>query len=306
MRSMVALVVVAMAVSGCGGDDKPTAPTVQPPPGMVWIPPGNVRLGQAGIAEPVHTVYVEGFYIDRYELSNAEFKAFIDAGGYQDSTYWNPVGWAWRVANGTTLPNVWNDPEFHGGGIAGNEQFPVNGVTWWEADAYCRWAGKRLPTEAEWEKAAKGGCETHGDPGQCEVSDTSTYPWGEDLSGAHANYNGSGDSYETHGFTTPVGYYDGSNHGAQQTIDSPSPYGLYELAGNVWEWCSTKFAPYPYNANDGRENPPISDNENSGRVLRGGSWFSIYGDGSLRCANRAETHPSVNYMGNGLRCAKTR
>jgi formylglycine-generating enzyme required for sulfatase activity len=240
------------------------------PAGMVWIPPGNVRLGQTGLAEPVNDFYVDGFYADIYEVSNAKYKDFIDAGGYTTEAYWTSVGWAWRVANSITLPEYWNETTYHGGGIAGNEQFPVNGVSWWEADAYCRWAGGRLPTEAEWEKAAKGGCETHGDPGTCDASDTPTYPWGEGITGPRANYYGSGDPYENNGWTTPVGYYDGSNHGGYQTINSPSPYGLYDVAGNVWEWCSTKYAAYPYNPNDGRENPPVSYSECC-RVLRGGS-----------------------------------
>ena len=273
------------------------------PPGMVWIPPGNVRLGQTGIAEPVNDFYVQGFYIDRYEVSNAKYKAFIDAGGYTTEAYWNPVGWAWRVANSITLPSNWNSNTYHGGGIAGNDQFPVNGVSWWEADAYCRWAGVRLPTEAEWEKAAKGGCETHGDPGQCDASDTPTYPWGEGITGPRANWYQSGDPYENNGWTTPVGYYDGSNHGGYQTINSPSPYGLYDVAGNVWEWCSTRWwYSYPYNPNDGRESPPVSYNECCW-VLRGGSCYSDYG---LRCADRNQDDPPIG-RGNavGFRCART-
>ena len=273
------------------------------PPEMVWIQAGNVRLGQTGIAEPVNDFYVEGFYIDIYEVSNAKYKAFIDAGGYADSAYWNPVGWAWRVANGITLPVNWNSNTYHGGGIAGNEQFPVNSISWWEADAYCRWVGGRLPTEAEWEKAAKGGCETHGDPAQCDASDTPTYPWGEGIAGPQANYYASGDLSERNGWTTPVGYYNGSIQHGYQTIDSPSPYGLYDVAGNVWEWCSTAWAEhYPYDANDGRENPPAAYDECC-RVLRGGScydWGSYLG-----CAVRTYGNPGNRYGNIGFRCART-
>jgi formylglycine-generating enzyme required for sulfatase activity len=269
---------------------------------MVRIPAGNVRLGQTGIAEPVNDFYVEAFWIDRYEVSNAKYKAFIDAGGYTTEAYWNPVGWTWRAANSITLPDSWNDPTFHGGGVPGNEAFPVVGVSWWEADAYCRWAGGRLPTEAEWEKAAKGGCETHGDPGQCDAYDTPTYPWGEGITGAQANYWSSADPYENS--TTPVGYYDGSNHGGYQTIDSPSPYGLYDVVGNAWEWCSTTWMyRYPYNPSDGRERPPASYDE-PGRVLRGGSW-EINGLSYIRCAVRyAGYYPDGRNVSIGFRCSR--
>jgi iron(II)-dependent oxidoreductase len=267
--------------------------------GMVWVPAGYVRMGLPDVVTPVHDVYVEGFYMDVREVSNAEYKEFIDAGGYTTQAWWNPVGWAGRVASSITLPYDWNNATYHGGGIPGNGDFPVTGVSWWEADAYCRWAGKRLPTEAEWEKAAKGGCETHGDPGQCDASDTPTFPWGEAISGPRANYYGSGDPYDNN--TTPVGYYDGSNHGGYQTQDSPSPYGLYDVAGNVWEWCSTKYAAYPYNPSDGRENPPATYNDCC-RVLRGGSW--IYNTGFLRCAYRLNYDPRSRGCLVGFRCAK--
>ena len=277
-----------------------------PPPGMVWIPPGNVRLGQVGVrgAEPVNDFYVDGFWIDIDEVSNVKYKAFIDAGGYTTEAYWNSVGWAWRMANGITLPEYWNETGSHGGGIAGNEQFPATGVSWFEADAYCRWAGGRLPTEAEWEKAAKGGCETHGDPGTCDASDTPTYPWGEGISDPQANYYQSGDPSESNGWTTLVGYYDGSNHGGYQTINSPSPYGLYDVVGNVREWCSTKYENYPYNPNDGRENPPVSYDECC-RVLRGGSFNSNYDSYYLRCACRDFNNPDYRFSSVGFRCVRT-
>jgi len=265
-----------------------------------WVPPGAVRLGQAGIAwaEPVHEVLVDGFYIDRHEVSNGSYQAFIDAGGYTVASCWNPVGWAWREERGITRPANWTDARYHGGGIAGNERFPVSGVSWWEADAFCRWAGGRLPTEAEWEKAAKGGCEAHGDPGRCDDADTPSYPWGEDIGGSQANYWESGDPYTDAG-TAPVG----SHNGSGRTVDSPSPYGLYDVSGNVWEWCSTQYGTYPYDQDDGRESPPAFFNE-SGRILRGGSWGSH--SGNIRCAFRGSAAPDYRLGVVGFRCAWTR
>lgn len=274
--------------------------------GMVWIPAGNVRIGQAGIsnAEPIHDFYVEGFYIDIYEVTNAEYKEFIDAGGYRTEEYWDEYGWDWRVSKDITLPVGWNNDARHGGGIPGNETFPVTGVSWWEADAYSRWAGKRLPTEPEWEKASKGGCEIYGDSGQCDAADTPDYPWGEMISGRRANYWNSGDPYEYRGSSTPAGYYDGSNHGGYQTIDSPSPYGLYDVAGNAWEWCSTRYADYPYDPDDGREGPGLLYEECC-RVLRGGSWYYYYSTVSLRCAHRAYYRPDRRFSYFGFRCARS-
>ena len=277
------------------------------PDGMIWISRGTVRLGQAGVpgAELENDCWVEGFWIDRYEVSNAKYKAFIDAGGYTTQAYWNPVGWAWRVAQGITLPAGWNSPYIHGGGTPEFAQFPVIGVSWWEADAYCRWAGGRLPTEAEWEKAAKGGCETHGMREACEASDTPTYPWGEGLDGARANYWLSGDPYDGDndgdGNTTPVGYYNGYYYGGYQTIDSPSPYGLYDMAGNATEWCSSAWADYPYDAGDGRENPPATSDDL--RILRGGCW--MYGDGDIRSAYRFINGASGRQWIFGFRCARS-
>ncbi len=263
-----------------------------PGTGMIWIPAGNVRLGQVGDshAEPVHDVWVDGFWIGKYEVTNGEYAAFIAAGGYTTEAYWNPVGWAWRVENDITMPENWDSNQYHGGGIPGNEQFPVNGVSWWEADAYCRWAGKRLPTEAEWEKAAKG-----------PSPNTPTYPWGASTSGTRANHRDSGDPWDNN--TTPVGFYDGRNHQGFQTVDSPSPYGLYDVAGNVYEWTSTKYASYPYDPDDGRENPPASEGECC-RVLRGGSWRNL--THYLRCANRYYGGDPYGRNGTlGFRCART-
>ncbi|MBM3316422.1 MAG: SUMF1/EgtB/PvdO family nonheme iron enzyme [Candidatus Eisenbacteria bacterium] len=273
-----------------------------PPPGMVWIPAGPVRMGQEGVTVPEHDVQVEGFHIDIHEVSNARYAEFIAAGGYSTETWWHPVGWAWKVEQGVTQPEGWDSEARHGGGVPGHEAFPVNGVSWWEADAYCRWAGRRLPTEVEWEKAAKGGCETHGDLGGCDDADTPTYPWGEGCGGQRANYYLSGDPYERNGWTTPTGYYDGSDRDGFQTIDSPGPYGLYDTSGNVREWCSTRLVPYPYDPGDGREDPPATADECC-RVLRGGSWGQ--NEFGLRCASRSEHVPSHRTGHIGFRCVKS-
>jgi formylglycine-generating enzyme required for sulfatase activity len=272
--------------------------------GMVWIPPGNVRLGQTGVTEPVHDFHVEGFFIDVYEVTNAQYREFIDAGGYETEAHWDSVGWLWKMANNITLPLHWDEVAHHGGGIPGNETFPVTGVSWYEADAYCRWAGKRLPTEAEWEKAAKGGCEMHGDFGQCDDDDTPSYPCGEAICGREANYWNSGDPYDRRGYSTPVGYYNGSNRGGYQTMEYVSPYGLYDACGNAWEWCGARYVANSGAPIEGSEDPPLTSDENL-RGLRGGSWFHYFSKVALRSAYRATRPPHKRFSYYGFRCAMT-
>jgi formylglycine-generating enzyme required for sulfatase activity len=132
-------------------------------------------------------------------------------------------------------------------------------------------------------------------------ADTPTFPWGEGINGPRANYSGSGDPYESYGHTTPVAYYDGSNHGGYVTQDSPSPYALYDVAGNVWKWCSTQYASYPYDPYDGREDPPLTADECC-RVLRGGSWGNTMP--SLPCASRFSYYPNYGDYSFGFRCAR--
>ena len=299
-------------VKGDGSGDYPTSqatvdsdhPTND---GMVWIPAGCVRLGERRTSWPVHNVYLEGFHIDTREVSNAAYQEFIEAGGYSTEAWWHPVGWAWRIAERITQPAYWDSVNYHGGGVAGNADFPILGVSWWEADAYCRWAGKRLPTEAEWEKAATGGCEVWGNPDSCDAADAASFPWGEGIRDTQANYRYSGDPYENNGHTTPVGFYDGTDHGGYQTEDSPSPYGLYDVVGNVWEWCSTKLKDYPYDPYDGREAPPATYKERW-RVRRGGSWrmtTSFVRCGLARdCSNLGRPNRRDRFT--GFRCARGR
>ena len=180
---------------------------------------------------PQHTVCVAAFYIDRYPVTNEEYKRFLDATGYPAPCY--KVEWA-DVDEYNWDPETRTPPE-------GKEKHPVVLVTWKDAQVYVTWAGKRLPTEAEWERAARG-------------ADGRRWPWGNKFTKGYSN------TKETRiNGTAPIGQY---------SPDGDSPEGIGDMTGNVWEWTTSLFRPYPYDANDGRE-----DQEATGwRVLRGGSW----------------------------------
>jgi len=103
---------------------------------------------------PQHKVYLDAYYIDKYEVTNRQFQDFIEAGGYENHIYWTEDGWNWKDKNVYEEPKWWLSGQNHSG--VNNPSYPVIGVSWYEASAYATWAGKRLPTEAEWEKAARG------------------------------------------------------------------------------------------------------------------------------------------------------
>ncbi len=240
----------------------PGAIPKETPEGMIWIVPGSFVMGSEGKhahreEQPEHEVSVDGFYIDRYEVTNAKFQSFVAATGYvttaervpkmEDIMKQLPPGtpeppesvlvagsvvftppdhavdtrdfaqwWTW------TPGADWRHPEGPGSDIAGRENHPVVHVSWDDANAYADWAGKRLPTEAEWEYAARGGLRKQ------------PYTWGSEVPGkgaVHANIwqgtfpnvNTKEDGYVR---TAPVGTYE------------PNGFGLYDMSGNVWEWCS--------------------------------------------------------------------
>ncbi|MEO6391036.1 MAG: formylglycine-generating enzyme family protein [Pyrinomonadaceae bacterium] len=232
----------------------------------------NVKRAELFSAEvPRHQVTLTQFYLDTYEVTNAQFKRFLDR-----NPDWRRDRIAPKLHNGNYLID-WNDRTFPNGKF----QHPVVNVSWYAAVAYCQWSGKRLPTEAEWEWAASGG------------SSGRAYPWGNDpVDPKRANYAGS-----KFGTTTPVGSYPANG------------YGLHDMAGNVWEFLADEWGPYGAAAqtNPVAGGNFIVDRNYltviSRRVIRGGSWGG--GPINLRVTYR-DSHPpegAKDFV--GFRCARS-
>ena len=184
----------------------PASPQVASATGQVKISPiaGTVMVYVSADTYTwgVHKKSQSAFWIDKYEVTNEHFKKFMDAGGYTNSAYWSQTGWKWLQSKGFTQPLYWNDKRYNA------PQQPVVGVSWYEADAYARWAGKRLPTTLEWQAAAQG-------------TDNRIWPWGNVWDPAKAN---AGDG--SRGAPVAVGSYP----------SGVSPFGILDMAGNVWEY----------------------------------------------------------------------
>jgi len=237
---------------------------------------------------PKHRVFLEAFYIDKYEVTNARFQQFVQATGYRTDPERDGGGSVYQ--NGKWEPlntgETWRTPLGPGSSLEGLAEHPVVQVTWRDARAYCKWAGKRLPTEAEWEKAARG-------------TEGLVYPWGQQFDGKRLNFcdrncdsSGKDSSVDDdYRFSAPVGHY----------AAGKSPYGVYDMAGNVWEWMEDGYDENYYQHSPDRNPPgPAPD---SRVVLRGGSWRS--GAASARASRRAGEIPGFRNSDVGLRCAKS-
>jgi formylglycine-generating enzyme required for sulfatase activity len=216
----------------------------------------------------VHTVYLDAFYIDRTEVTNADFAKFLEEPGYQ------------TVGEGAFGEGWWAYAE-------GKDNHPRDLVRWNGADAYCRWAGKRLPTEAEWEKAAWG-------------TDGRTYPWGNDFDCHRGNFDDEQriDDYVVPGGPNCDGYVGTAPVGSYPA--GASPYGSLDMAGNVSEWVADAYDSGYYSQSPGL-NPPGPD---SGwlRVVRRGSCLSVPNE--VRCATRDEVPRDQGAGDIGFRCAR--
>jgi iron(II)-dependent oxidoreductase len=242
---------------------------------------------------PAHRVHVPAFWIDVLPVSNAAHAAFVEAGGYDDERLWSPAGWAWRRAEGLSAPQFWRREA----GTWVRRRFgrdepvppdePVQHVCWYEAQAHAAWAGRRLPTEAEWEKAC-----AH-DPASGR---SRRFPWGDgEPTPELANLG------HAAARPAPLGAYP---RGA-------SAYGVEQMIGDVWEWTASEFAGYPgFDAFPYREYSEVFFPRPDGRgecrgeykVLRGGSWATH--PSAVRSTFRNWDYPIRRQIFAGFRLAR--
>jgi formylglycine-generating enzyme required for sulfatase activity len=240
---------------------------------MVFVPRGEFFMGYDLFPadRPARRVMVDDFYIDKYPVTNEQYRAFIEAGGYRAAQYWTPEGWAWVQATHRQQPKYWADPRFN------LPNYPVVGVSWYEADAYARWAGKRLPAEQEWEKAARG---SKYEPKTKRLSGQD-WAWGNEF---RSDYLNCAEGEDVVGGTTPIGIYPAG----------ASPYGVFDMCGNVSEWTEDWYKPYP-NSTDAD-----SHFGEKYRVRRGGGWAAD--QDFVRCTCRVGSLPTSDYAVIGFRC----
>jgi iron(II)-dependent oxidoreductase len=267
-----------------------THPDAPEPGAMVRFRGGEVTIGTDDRSfaydneRPRHVVEVAAFSIDAHPVTNGEYLAFIEATGYEDEALWSEQGWAWRQEEGLTTPKYWSrgddgwSERFMDRTVALDPGRPVAHVCYWEAEAYATWAGKRLPTEVEWEVAASW------DP---DAGQARPYPWG-DGSPTPRLANLDALLFET----TRVGSYP----------EGVSPLGCWDMMGNVWEWTSTDFYGYP-----GYETFPYPEYSevffgDDYKVLKGGAWATRFG--AVRNTFRNWDYPIRRQIFSGIRCAR--
>jgi formylglycine-generating enzyme required for sulfatase activity len=260
---------------------------------MVCVPAGEFLMGSVNDKaadvdeEPQHRVNLSAYWIDMYEVTNGKFGSFITSTGYQTEAERAGGGDIWIDALDTTQPSFdsgayWKNPLGDGSGIDSNH--PVTQVSWYDAKAYCEWAGKRLPSEAEWEKAARG-------------TDGRRYPWGS-WDGTLANHADSSTHFswsesdnDGYQYTSPVGAFSGG----------ASPYYALDMTGNVWEWTADWYDANYYKSRPNPDINPTGPASGTYRVSRGGSW--AYVSWMVRPAIRYGYDPFYHRSDIGFRCA---
>ena len=270
---------------------------------MVFVPAGEFVMGSEELGDderPAHRVYLDSFWIDRYEVTNERFARFVAATGYQTEA--EKRGWGWvsfsshhntggEQRGGEKVEGAdWRHPRGPDSSIEptgyaqdkGKMDHPVVLVSWNDADAYCRWAGKHLPSEAQWEKAARGPATSQqvGESGHGQ-----RYAWGDEFDSTRANTRES-----ERGDTTSVGSF---------SPQGDSPYGASDMTGNVWEWVADWYGSDTYSQSP-TANPP-GPATGTYRILRGGSW--PFDEVYARAAFRYNVKPDYIYDFAGFRCS---
>lgn len=297
---------------------------------FAYIPAGKYEMGDhhdgISFSLPVHSVYIDSLYMGKFEITNQQYADFLNSAKDANDIKVDG-GIVYTFSDGSNSYPYFNTHSFHadsqidylGGvfsvrakdGTTDMSDHPVVHVSWYGSAAYCNWkslqqgydqcydistwtwqcdftkAGFRLPTDAEWEYAARGG----------EYSPYYRYPLGDTLDGSMANYLSSGDPFETgsHPWTSPVGYYDGGQ--IPTGTDMANGYGLYDMTGNVWDWCNDRWNSNYYNSSpyDNPQGPANGIN----RVLRGGYWGTD--SSACRVALRYFNTPDYRFGRSGFR-----
>ncbi len=267
--------------------------TKKPPSGMVLIPAGTFMMGASNgqeIEKPVHEVSLNAFYMDTHEVTLAQFRKFVEATNYVTDAEKNGGSIIYDGTDFVKKDGV--DWRFDARGNPhkkSSNNLPVTHLSWNDANAYAQWVGKRLPTEAEWEYAARGGEKGY------------TYAWGNEGLSSKAWANVSDENYikvvewpyfkrydDGYVFAAPVGSF------------PPNSFGLYDMAGNAWEWCADYFDENYYSKSP--KNNPVNKTPNERRSMRGNSW-----DGRpnmMRASRRTSDLQSNSYVDTGFRCVK--
>jgi formylglycine-generating enzyme required for sulfatase activity len=222
---------------------------------MALVPAGEFTMGStmSGDEQPVHRVYLDAFYMDKYHVTVGQYAKYLEATDMEAPPEWD----------------IMNQPQ--------HQKRPVVNVSWFDAATYCKWAGNRLPTEAEWEKAARG-------------TDGRLYPWGNEApTRLHANFGKK--QWANHMALVPVGMFEMGK----------SPYGIYDMAGNAWEWVNDWYDHDYYKKSPAKN--PQGPAKGKSKVVRGGNW--LYIQEFLRSSFRFNAEPSGRQFGYGFRCAKT-
>jgi serine/threonine-protein kinase len=271
---------------------------------MEYVPEGEFEMGSGFLASfvltngrlftfpdqrPKHSVWVDAFLIDRTEVTVGMFRRFVEATGYRTSAEREGWGKPWtdgpKEAEWPLVPGAdWLHPQ--GPGSEAEDDHPVVQVSWEDAAAYCKWVGGRLPTEAEWEKAARG-------------TDGRRFPWGNEFNGRFLNYCDSRcpitrwrDSRYDDGYgrTAPVGSYP----------EGASPFGALDMAGNVWEWVYDWYDEDYYRDSPYRN--PTGPTSGTDKAMRGGAWYDGEPQAWVNCVIRHQNPPSDRYEDVGFRC----